>query len=343
MDRKLNTAEIFKLIDLYRSHPILWDSTSKMFRRKDLRTEAYNDIAFEMGMTVEFVQKKIHSIRSTYTGEIRKMNSGDEYVSHLCWFNEMTFLDSSIATRKYGESSKVCLNQTKVKHASINTKKHKKIAPLKEDAPSSSSKIYEYSSLETKNEDNRDNFYDINTQTMDSNDSRDSGSIASPSVIEVKPERVQEVHVKDCINELEHGTAFDDEIIDDNNAESTSTQQHTDQVLLPDNFVEPKVKKPKKKRGFSDPLNDSDDLLTERPKLVPRQKKKNEKPVSDDPLDESTSSSNDHFEQWAKKKIQLLEIELLEMRNYKFKLELYEKEQQLRLSCSKFTRDIRGN
>lgn len=80
---------------------------------------------------------------------------------------------------------KVCLNQSRVKHAALNTKKHKKIASLKEDVPSSSSKIYEYSSLETKNEDNRDNFYDINTQTLDSNDSRDSGSIAS--MFQIKP------------------------------------------------------------------------------------------------------------------------------------------------------------
>lgn len=51
--------------------------------------------------------------------------------------------------------------------------------------------------------------------------------VAGPSVIELKPEQVQEVNVKDCIDELEHGTAFDDETIDDNNAESTSTQHHT--------------------------------------------------------------------------------------------------------------------
>lgn len=44
-----------------------------------------------------------------------------------------------------------------------------------------------------------------------------------------------------------------------------------------------------------------------------------------------------------KKRTEFLELELLEMRNYKYKLELWEKEQQLHVTSSKFTRDIKSN
>lgn len=55
------------------------------------------------------------------------------------------------------------------------------------------------------------------------------------------------------------------------------------------------------------------------------------------------TKKEDSFDRWAMKEKQLLEIELLEMRNYKIKLEIWEKEQQLQLAPSKFTRDIIKN
>ena len=54
-------------------------------------------------------------------------------------------------------------------------------------------------------------------------------------------------------------------------------------------------------------------------------------------------NNEDNFESWAKKKKDLLEIELLEMRNYKIKLEIWEKEQGLQLAPSKYTRNIIKN
>ncbi|TMW53910.1 hypothetical protein DOY81_000967 [Sarcophaga bullata] len=59
--------------------------------------------------------------------------------------------------------------------------------------------------------------------------------------------------------------------------------------------------------------------------------------------DYTCTNNEDNFESWAKKKKDLLEIELLEMRNYKIKLEIWEKEQELQLAPSKYTRDIIKN
>lgn len=112
MEPKLNQTAIIKLINLYRSHPILWDMNSKLYRRNDLKAKSYEEIADEMKMPVDVIKKKIRSLRTTYTGEKRKMNhkksgSGVEenYTSSLSWFDEMSFLDSSIVTRKSIDNS----------------------------------------------------------------------------------------------------------------------------------------------------------------------------------------------------------------------------------------------
>ncbi|KNC27025.1 hypothetical protein FF38_02355 [Lucilia cuprina] len=220
---------------------------------------------------------------------------------------------------------------SKVKHGSVEKKSKRN-----EILPSTSSEIDE-----NRTEDNADNFFDMNSQSMDSND---SDTLALPSGIEVKTVRVQEIRLKDKTSDevVEQGVTYEIENLNENNAE-TSTQNNTNQALQTDTFVEP-IPLPKLhrfKRVLSDPLNEPI-LPKKTTNFEPQLKKKRDNVVGDDPLDESNSTNNDNFAQWAKKKIQLLEIELLEMRNYKHKLELYEKEQQLKVASSKFTRDIRG-
>ena len=65
--------------------------------------------------------------------------------------------------------------------------------------------------------------------------------------------------------------------------------------------------------------------------------------LTSDGDDYPCTNNEDNFESWAKKKKDLLEIELLEMRNYKMKLEIWEKEQALQLAPSIYTRDIIKN
>lgn len=107
---KLSRANIFKLINLYHSYPLLWDTTNKSYRRKDLRDRAYEAIANEMVMLVDVVKKKIRNLRTTYTNERRKIfakNSGgdEQYVTTLPWYSEMSFLDSAIVVRKNMDNS----------------------------------------------------------------------------------------------------------------------------------------------------------------------------------------------------------------------------------------------
>ncbi|XP_073823802.1 uncharacterized protein [Musca autumnalis] len=78
---------------------------SNLYRRNDLKMKAYEDIALQMGMPTDVVKKKIRNLRSTYIGEKNKMykksGSGTEevYRPTLFWFEEMRFLDASIAVR----------------------------------------------------------------------------------------------------------------------------------------------------------------------------------------------------------------------------------------------------
>ncbi|XP_065358295.1 uncharacterized protein LOC135952334 [Calliphora vicina] len=128
-----------------------------------------------------------------------------------------------------------------------------------------------------------------------------------------------------------HETTIEVNSDDDNNAETTLTQNPSNQ-----SFVEPAPRSWKNIRGFKEP-----GLQTDIDDFNQGSKKKKGTALPDDPLDENTSSSkNDSFEQWVNKKKQFLELEVLEMRNYKMKLELWEKEQQLNVKCSKFTRGI---
>ncbi|XP_073839276.1 uncharacterized protein [Musca autumnalis] len=105
MDKKLNKNEIIKLISLYRCNDCLWNMNSNLYRRNDLKMKAYEDIALQMGMPTDVVKKKIRNLRSTYIGEKNKMykKSGSEteevYRPTLFWFEEMRFLDASIAVR----------------------------------------------------------------------------------------------------------------------------------------------------------------------------------------------------------------------------------------------------
>lgn len=45
MEEKLNRNQILKIINLYKDNPILWNMSSKLYRRNDPRHEAYEDTA----------------------------------------------------------------------------------------------------------------------------------------------------------------------------------------------------------------------------------------------------------------------------------------------------------
>lgn len=53
-----------------------------------------------------------------------------------------------------------------------------------------------------------------------------------------------------------------------------------------------------------------------------------------------STSKDDKFERWLTKRKQTLEEEYQEMLNYEMKLKIWEREQQLKLPRSKFTKNI---
>ncbi|XP_023296508.2 uncharacterized protein LOC111679212 isoform X1 [Lucilia cuprina] len=272
---------------------------------------------------------------------------------------------------------KLC-NSTLISKRSFNLRKHLKMlhqlefrptkriytkTPRKPVAPvtsidlenaSSSFKYDEHNSLENRTAEGGNNFSDLNATTLGSNEtlSRDSFSILPttrivPDTIKVKVEEEDFEH--DMTTEKEAGTTFEGNNSEDetiyNIAQNAALQNLPTQHSQRDNFAEPSSIRPNKLGSSS--FNDSYPFTFKEPRrkkkktAVPSLDNKQTMPL-DDPLDDNTSSSKtDYFEQWANKKKQLLEIEMLEMRNYKFKLELWEKEQQLTVANSKFTKDIK--
>lgn len=113
MNKTNNKFEVLRFINLYRSHELLWNMNISLYRRNDLKIKAYESISAEMKMSVEDVKKKIKSLRTAYSAEKSKVEkskkSGSDtdslYIPTLFWYNEMTFLNSSLIRRTTVDNS----------------------------------------------------------------------------------------------------------------------------------------------------------------------------------------------------------------------------------------------
>lgn len=113
MDKTNKQKEVLRFIDLYRSHEILWNMHSPLYRRHDLKMKAYKSISAEMEMSVEDVKKKIKSLRTAYSAEKSKVEkrkmfgspTEPTYTPTLFWYNEMSFLEPALIRRTTADSS----------------------------------------------------------------------------------------------------------------------------------------------------------------------------------------------------------------------------------------------
>ncbi|RZF43017.1 hypothetical protein LSTR_LSTR014135 [Laodelphax striatellus] len=82
-----------RFLELYKQHPCLWDQFSPLYKLKKARDTALAKIVFNLnihGFGVAEAKLKIKSLRSTYLGEVSKMNKSgsgtdDVYKSNLRW------------------------------------------------------------------------------------------------------------------------------------------------------------------------------------------------------------------------------------------------------------------
>lgn len=66
---------VLRFIELFHATPALWDASTAEYRDKNKRVDAAQEIAREMGITLEEVWKKIKSLRSQFSRELGKKRS----------------------------------------------------------------------------------------------------------------------------------------------------------------------------------------------------------------------------------------------------------------------------
>lgn len=109
-NKKFCESDLIKLIDLYEEHECLWNMEKDyLYKRIDLKVAALEKIGQEMKMSSEEVKRKIKSLRATYVGEKKKVDTkkigawnGGAYESKLFWYHKMKFLDNIIVYRRGG-------------------------------------------------------------------------------------------------------------------------------------------------------------------------------------------------------------------------------------------------
>ncbi|XP_018579229.1 uncharacterized protein LOC108917222 [Anoplophora glabripennis] len=107
-----------KLIDCYRSNPILWDPKDKHFKLSKKKMAVYEGIADEFNCDVAEVKKKLESLLTSYRRERRREGTacpgmGSEEVYHSKWFafKAMQFLNDKFRPRKSHNTETVLLQE----------------------------------------------------------------------------------------------------------------------------------------------------------------------------------------------------------------------------------------
>lgn len=86
------------LIELYQSHPVLWDPTDPTYKNKVKKIDAWRSISQALAVERAEVEKKMKTLIGQFRREQKKMNTksgagtGDAYISTWFAFNSMKFL-----------------------------------------------------------------------------------------------------------------------------------------------------------------------------------------------------------------------------------------------------------
>lgn len=115
---KWGTDEIVRFLDIYAMHSCLWDYNDNNYKNKQRRVAALEAILRDLnidGLTMCELQNKIHSIRNTYTNELRKMQASktsgcgtdDIYKPKIPWFQLADSFLRKIVHRRKGYTNLV--------------------------------------------------------------------------------------------------------------------------------------------------------------------------------------------------------------------------------------------
>ncbi|GBP28785.1 hypothetical protein EVAR_19829_1 [Eumeta japonica] len=97
-------GNIFKLIELYRSHPSLWNPHRSDHKDRDKRERKLEYIAQQMNMPIEEVVRKIRNLRTQLQQEVKKVKEKQcvapsqlldkSYRSTWCYYDALQFLNT---------------------------------------------------------------------------------------------------------------------------------------------------------------------------------------------------------------------------------------------------------
>lgn len=97
--------KIYKLIELYRASDCLWNHYSELYKNKDCRTKAVDQICTSLGITKDAYGKKVHNLRNQFNSELKKYerrlqeNGGKTVACRWEHFETLMFLRPIIEPR----------------------------------------------------------------------------------------------------------------------------------------------------------------------------------------------------------------------------------------------------
>lgn len=100
-----NDEQSLKLIQLYKDHPILWDSTCSQYKLGKKKIENWREIATELNTNAVEAKKKIENLLASYrrerNREVRPSGAGSDEIYHSKWFafQAMQFLNDKFKPR----------------------------------------------------------------------------------------------------------------------------------------------------------------------------------------------------------------------------------------------------
>jgi hypothetical protein len=118
MPARWNGELTCKFVELHKEHECLWNMNSALYKRKDARQSASEEIVRKMGpenFTTEDAKQKIVSLRATYRQESHKIDKSvssgagleDVYKPSMKWFTLMTEVMKSGVLKRGTDSSEV--------------------------------------------------------------------------------------------------------------------------------------------------------------------------------------------------------------------------------------------
>lgn len=100
--------QLMQLIDLYREHNVLWDPTCRDFKDKNLKNNAWVEIANAMQMPKAEVQAKMRTLIGQFQREAKKPTSGSASEAKKWFaFHALLFLKDKTTPRRTREAGLV--------------------------------------------------------------------------------------------------------------------------------------------------------------------------------------------------------------------------------------------